>query len=554
MSDSIIDAKYAALRAGFLQRTTEVVTTTEGAWVVHSTAQSHQALTAIYQIAHRLADSGGTFGCPEIGAIALRLVNALLPAIDAKAAPKDPAAIVAIIHELRSAATSSAVDAATIDTSGKRPAPETASIAALDLIPPRLLYLVDDDEHLAEYLRQQIRNFGYEVAVFHDFATARDAILRAKPQALLLDVAFPEAEFAGPDFALSLRAAGITDIPILFMSGRADTATRLRAVRAGGSAFFPKPIVLTDVVSWLDSVTLPAEPEPSHILIVEDQVSTAMTYAAYLTSAGMESANVSDPMKVLDELAKFNPDFILLDMYMPGASGEEIARVIRQTDAYLSVPIVFLSGENNADKQLQAIKLGGDAFLTKPIEGTHLIGAVTSRAARYKALRGLTDRDGLTGLVNRRKFDEHLAIELSRAQRQKRPLTLAVIDLDHFKMVNDAHGHACGDRVLRNLARQLVKGLRRTDIAARFGGEEFCVLLTDVDVATAQPVMDRLRESFAKIQHESGTTTFSCTFSAGLADSLHFSTPKLLFEAADQALYDAKHLGRNRLARTPARE
>ena len=480
----------------------------EGAWIVYSTTQNHQALTAIHQIAHRLAESGGTFGCPEIGAIAQRLATALRSALDSKGAPEDPAQVIALIHELRSvAAVAPTVIRAGVDAGANQPAGVRANPLVTEHVPaPRIdptstrsIYLVDDDEHLAQYLSNQIRNFDYEVAVFLDFEAARDAILRVKPQALLLDVAFPEAEFAGPDFALSLRGAGITDIPILFMSGRADTATRLRAVRAGGSGFFPKPIVLTDVISWLDVVTMPSEPEPSRILIVEDQVSTAMTYAAFLTSAGMESAIVNDPMKVLDELARFNPDLILLDMYMPTASGEEIARVIRQMDAYLSVPIVFLSGENNADKQLQAMKLGGDAFLTKPIDGAHLISAVESRAARYKALRGLTDHDGLTGLVNRRKFDEHLAIELSRAHRQKRPLTLAVIDLDHFKLVNDAHGHACGDRVLRNLARLLVKGLRRTDIAARFGGEEFCVLLTDVDATTAQPVMDRLRESFANL-------------------------------------------------------
>ena len=412
----------------------------------------------------------------------------------------------------------------------------------------RTLFLVDDDENLAAYLSDQIGHFGYAVSVFHDFKAARDALTLVKPDAMLLDVGLSVDELAGPDFASGLKDSMFSDVPVLFMSGRSDTATRLRAVRAGGRAFFPKPIVLPDIMSWLDKVTLPVEPEPSRILIVEDQLSAATTFAAYLRSAGMESHIVTDPMKVLDELAKFNPDLILLDMYMPLAGGDEIASVIRQMDAYLSVPIVFLSGENNADRQLEAMKLGGDAFLTKPIEGAHLISAVESRAARYKALRSLTDRDGLTGLVNRRKFDEHLAVELSRAHRQKRPLTLAVIDIDHFKKVNDAHGHACGDGVLRNLARVLTKGLRRTDIAARFGGEEFCILLTDVDATTAQPVMDRLREAFAKVIHESGAAMFSCTFSGGLADSLRFTSPKSLFEAADRALYGAKKGGRNRLA------
>ena len=554
-----IEGKLAALRAGFLKRLPETFATIEGAWFVYTTSMKEDALAALYQIAHKLAGSGATFGCPEVGTIARSLENAVRTAVDQKRPLEDVHAVTRLIRELRSAVTAppnaAPASVATIGTSASVPVlvlPTKDADPTPKLNPsPRVVYLIDDDTDLAAYMRDQIGNFGYAVSVFHDFESARAAIDRQKPNAILLDVAFPTGEFAGPDFASSLAGSGCADIPVLFMSGRADTATRLRSVRAGGHAFFPKPVVLNDVITWIDKVTQPIESEPSRILIVDDQESLASAYAAYLESAGMESHVVSDPMRVLDELAKFNPDLILLDMYMPSVNGDELARMIRQMDAYLSVPIVFLSGENNADRQLHAMKLGGDAFLTKPITSAHLISAVESRAARYKALRALTDRDGLTGLVNRRKFDEHLTIELSRAQRQKRPLTLAVIDIDHFKKVNDTHGHACGDRVLRNLARLLAKGIRRTDIAARFGGEEFCVLLTDVDAATALPVVDRLRESFSKVEHQMDGARFSSTFSCGLADAPRFTTPKSLFDAADRALYIAKHSGRNRLIIAP---
>ncbi|MFN0304355.1 MAG: diguanylate cyclase [Burkholderiales bacterium] len=561
MSETLlaVEGKLAALRAGFLKRLPETLATIEGAWIVYNTSKKEDALAAICQIAHKLAGSGATFGCSEVGTIARSLENAIRTAVDQKRPPEDARVVASLIRELRSAATapSDSAPASVANTQTSVPIPTSAlanrdADSAPESIPsPRIVYLIDDDTDLAAYMSDQIGNFGYAVKVFHDFEPARAAIVEQKPNAILLEVAFPSGEFAGPDFAASLANSGCADIPVLFMSGRADTATRLRSVRAGGRAFFPKPIVLNDVITWIDKVTLPSEPEPNRILIVDDQESLASAYAAYLESAGMESHVVSDPMRVLDELAKFNPDLILLDMYMPSVNGDELARMIRQMDAYLSVPIVFLSGENNADRQLHAMKLGGDAFLTKPITSAHLISAVESRAARYKSLRALTDRDGLTGLVNRRKFDEHLAIELSRAQRQKRPLTLAVIDIDHFKKVNDTHGHACGDRVLRNLARLLAKRIRRTDIAARFGGEEFCVLLTDVDAVTARPVVDRLRESFSRVEHQMGSAMFSSTFSCGLADAPRFTTPKSLFDAADRALYDAKHSGRNRLIVAP---
>ncbi len=554
-----VQGKLAALRAGFLTRLPETLSTLEGAWIIYNSSKKEDALATLCQIAHKLAGSGATFGCSEVGTIARNLENAIRTAVDQKLAPKYVRAVAGLLCKLRSAASvpSHPLPAPVADIQASIPIPTSAlakkgADSASESVPsPRIVYLVDDDTDLAADMSDQISNFGYAVKVFHDIEAARAAIAERKPNALLLDVAFPTGEFAGPDFAASLADLGCADIPVLFMSGRDDTTTRLRSVRAGGQAFFPKPIVLNDVVTWIDKITLPSEPEPSRILIVDDQESLASAYAGYLEFAGMKTSVVSDPMKVLDELARFNPDLILLDMYMPTVNGDELARMIRQIDAYLSVPILFLSGENNTDRQLHAMNFGGDAFLTKPIQAEHLISAVESRAARYRALRSLTDRDGLTGLVNRRKFDEHLAIEISRAKRQKRPLTLAVIDIDHFKKVNDAYGHACGDRVLRNLARLLAKGLRRTDIAARYGGEEFCVLLTDVDATTAQPVMDRLRESFSRVEHQSGTATFASTFSCGLADAPRFGTPKSLFDAADRALYHAKNTGRNKLVLAP---
>jgi diguanylate cyclase (GGDEF)-like protein len=246
------------------------------------------------------------------------------------------------------------------------------------------------------------------------------------------------------------------------------------------------------------------------------------------------------------------PELILLDMNMPGASGQEIAKVIRQQDAYLSIPIVFLSAESDVGRQREAMSLGGDEFLQKPIQPEHLVSAVRSRIIRYRALRALMVRDSLTGLLNHTSYKERLRAEVARAKRQNKKLSVAIIDIDHFKNVNDSYGHPAGDRVIKNLSRLLKQRLRGADVIGRYGGEEFALALPDTPLDRAMIVIDNLRESFAAIEQHTGSTLFHNTFSAGVAE---FSPQQpllpdseALIKAADEALYVSKHGGRNRVS------
>jgi len=270
-------------------------------------------------------------------------------------------------------------------------------------------------------------------------------------------------------------------------------------------------------------------------------------YAAHLSAAGFVTQTLTDPMQALDALADSPPELILLDMNMPGASGQELARVIRQQDAYLSIPIVFLSAESDVGRQREAMSTGGDEFLQKPIEPEHLISAVKSRVIRYRALRALMVRDSLTGLLNHTSFKERLRAEVARARRLGKTLSVGLIDLDHFKRVNDSHGHPAGDRVIRNLSRLLRQRLRGADVIGRYGGEEFAVALVDTSLESAHHVLDAIRKSFAAIGQKAGNAEFHCTFSAGLAQMPPCEDADSLIQSADEALYRAKRGGRDRI-------
>ena len=257
---------------------------------------------------------------------------------------------------------------------------------------------------------------------------------------------------------------------------------------------------------------------------------------------------VSNPLEVLEAMESFHPDLLLMDIYMPEISGVELARIIQQHRSYLGVPIVFLSAERDPLKQLEALGQGGDNFLTKPIEAAELVKAVSIRANHYQTLRSLMLKDSLTGLLNHSRVLEQLDHELRRAARLNQPLSVAMIDIDHFKSVNDTWGHPVGDSVILTLARLLRERLRVSDVVGRYGGEEFMVVMPEAGLEDARRVIDSLRESFARISHRVGDKDFTVSFSAGIAQITPRCVDRSLMEKADQALYQAKSIGKGRLS------
>jgi len=337
------------------------------------------------------------------------------------------------------------------------------------------------------------------------------------------------------------------DMPVVGLSHDSAIHNRLTAVRMGYHAFFPRPLDMSSLLDTFDRLTAAPLAETGQVLIVDDSPSIATFYASVLKSAGFVCQVVTDPLKTLEALADQSPELILLDMHMPGASGEEIAKVIRQQDAYLSTPIVFLSAEGDISRQREAMSLGGDEFLHKPIQPEHLISAVKSRITRYRALRALMVRDSLTGLLNHTSFKGRLRTELARVRRQNKAMSVALIDIDFFKKVNDTYGHPAGDRVIKNLARLLKQRLRGADLVGRYGGEEFAVALPDTPIEGAFKVLDNIRASFEAIVQYAGETVFQNTLSAGVAECVPAWDAEELIKVADEALYGAKHGGRNRV-------
>lgn len=407
----------------------------------------------------------------------------------------------------------------------------------------RPVYLVDDDALMAEGIAEQLEHYGYRVRIFTSPTPLLEAIRQQPPEAILMDMEFPKAN--GAQIIANIRSQMVMSVPVVFVSGHRELEARLAAVRAGSDDYLTKPVNIGMLVDKLDRLTRRVPSEPHRVMVVSSNSHNLSRSYQVLTRAGAEVKVVEKVELTLEMINQFQPELLLLDVSMNYCSGIELARVIRQCELQLDLPLVFLAEPGEASLGQDAIRHGGDDFLVRPFSDIELISVVKSRIERYRLLRHALEQDGLTGLLNHSRLTQALLAEYGRSSRYHSKFCFAMIDVDHFKSVNDRYGHPVGDEVLRTLSRLLKQKLRKSDVIGRYGGEEFGVLMVNVTIQEARQKLDELREEFASIVHVAPQSMFQCSFSAGIAAYPDSVDVKRLVDKADQALYRAKRAGRN---------
>ena len=502
------------------------------------------ALKELLHFVHRLTGSSGSFGFEEISEKSAKFEKILAEWSDSalKLGPEEFQTMEFHIFELRFSASQIQMPKAQIYKMNK---------LILDREPRsqnRTIYIADPSAEFLEDMENQLTFFGFKIQVFADLKAFKRAVNQKIPDLILANVTFPEGSLAGID-AMTDLLPRVRKTPIFFSADHEDLTARLMCVRLGGMGFFLKPIEMDQFIDCVDDYTWASKTENPRVMVVEDDASIAKYYQVILESHKMEVAVINEPSQILERLVEFNPDLVLLDYYLPGCTGLEIARVIRQQNRFLSLPLIFLSTEANLNKHLDALIAGAEDFIIKPVSSQHLVVSVQARIRRAKKLNSLMVMDSLTGLYDHTTLIDKLGLEVARSRRNGKPLAFAMLDLDHFKTINDRYGHLTGDRVLKNLARMLKQRLRVTDIIGRYGGEEFGVVLLDTDLKTAQHVMDEIRVNFSKLNHHHASQTdFRVTFSCGVSSFPLYQDVQSICESADQALYRAKAHGRNCVA------
>jgi diguanylate cyclase (GGDEF)-like protein len=307
------------------------------------------------------------------------------------------------------------------------------------------------------------------------------------------------------------------------------------------------------------------------IAIVDDDDAIRRLVKLYLKRSGYEILEFAAGEEARQGLARTAWDLAILDRRLPDMDGVVLCHELKSNPELQSRYVILLTGEAEQEDKVLGLDLGADDYVTKPFQPLELLARI--RAAKRivdlqkelmetnKRLELLSITDGLTKLYNHRHFQDELLRAFEESLRYQRPLSLAIIDLDFFKKVNDTYGHAVGDEVLKSLSHIFQESIRSTDLAARYGGEEFAVMMPETDLAEALVFAEKIRSLVEVRQIETNAGPISATVSVGVATvphSSHIHSAKELVVAADKALYRAKKNGRNQVQaekrRDPARK
>lgn len=531
-----LEERLAELRATFMANSRRKLGEIDGLLqTLELDPSDSEAAWNVYRLFHGFAGIGKTYGFPEIsevGSEGERIADALVKAGESTTEQ---------LTLLRGAARR-------IATELQEDVQEHVRLAEDEDRPrvPLAMLIVSSDDALLQTIGVLARREAFEPKVARTIDEARRIMAEGVPAALFVDVDVD----AEPAYSMIEHLRMLPDGESCFAavtSSGGGFIDNVQAIRCGADQFLPKPIDADALLRRLRRIHEHLQAAAPRVLSVEDDPDQAAYITSILETAGYQVRVCDHPSRFEEALSEFRPDLVLMDIVLPGGvSGHELVRYIRQRDEYAPLPVIFLTTENRVEGMIASIRAGGDDHLVKPIAASLLVSSVATRIERARVLRGLLLRDGLTGLLTHSAFSERLRLAVAERQRHApSALALVMIDVDHFKTVNDTYGHPVGDKVLASLAALLRRRLRRSDSIARYGGEEFAFLLPDIQEADAVRIVRALLDDFSSTEQAApGGAPFRVTFSAGLSMLRPADDVETWKSRADSALYAAKRAGR----------
>ncbi len=423
------------------------------------------------------------------------------------------------------------------------------------------LLIVEDDWPLAQMLSKEASAGGWRVTIATTLKDAQQSFQESPFDTILLDIHLSDTAGNGLDFLAMVRRQA-PDLPVVMLTADESFEDRVEAARLGSRCFLQKPIAPAQVLTALAQVLQQTNESSAHILIVDDDPALLQILCNLLQPCGYRVTTLSQPQHFWQTLEQAVPDLLILDVELcqppiplsssnaliPPFSGIELCQVIRSDLRWNRVPVLFLSAYADIETVQRSFAAGADDFLSKPVVALDLLTRIKTRLEQRKLWQA-TELDELTGVSLRRKALLDLTRLMRLAQRQNQPLSLALIDLDHFKQINDRYGHSVGDQVLRYVGQLLQQLVRQEDIVGRWGGEEFIVgmygICKETGVRRLEEVLNRLCQFVFQDQNDE---PFQVTFSAGVSQLPEDGSDlQRLYSVADQALYRAKAAGRKQV-------
>jgi two-component system cell cycle response regulator len=446
--------------------------------------------------------------------------------------------------------------------------------------------VVDDVPANVKLLEARLSAEYFDVTTAFSGAEALALCERAECDIVLLDVMMPDMD--GFEACRKLKSNPATHhIPVVMVTALDQPSDRVKGLEAGADDFLTKPVSDVALISRVRSLSrlkmvtdelrmravtskeigiqspereaVTETGKQGNILIVDDRKSSYERMVAML-SAEHKVEVEADPNDALFHAAEGNFDLLIVSLGLQNFDGLRLCSQIRSLDRTRNVPILAVAEADNSQRVVRGLEIGVNDYLIRPIDKNEMLARVRTQIKKKRYTERLRDNvqltvemaitDVLTGLFNRRYMETHLATLVEQAAQRGKPISVLVLDIDYFKSINDGHGHDAGDDVLREFALRVRKSIRNIDLACRYGGEEFVVVLPETDMAVATMVAERLRRRIASEPFgiQDGSRDLDVTISIGIAalDGASDNAATIL-KRADTALYRAKRDGRNRV-------
>ncbi|WP_417452041.1 PleD family two-component system response regulator [Kordiimonas sp.] len=451
----------------------------------------------------------------------------------------------------------------------------TARVLVVDDVPPNV-----------KLLEAKLTSEYFDVLTAFSGPEALDVISREHPDIILLDVMMPGMD--GFEVCRRIKADPTTShIPVVMVTALDQPSDRVAGLEAGADDFLTKPVqdlalfarvrslvrlkVMMDELrnreatgaslGWdneEDATVEPEAPIDGSILIVDEQERVMERIARALEGVG-ELTFLTGGVDAADRAREKNFDLIIVSLTMRNTDGLRVCSKLRSFEETRHVPILVMVDDGNTKLLVRALEMGVNDYVVRPVDRMEFLARVKTQLKRkryadklwenFHLSMQLATTDAVTGLYNRHYLTSHLETRIQAAQSAGKPLSVLMMDIDHFKKVNDTYGHAVGDLVLKEFANRIAKNIRGVDLAARYGGEEFVVMMPETPTDWAFMIGDRLRQEVCENPFEVGLPggPINVTVSLGVATSGEKQSPAQLLDAADKALYSAKSSGRNRV-------
>ena len=525
------DEEFAALRRDYLRDAPERLAELRKDLAAFR-AGEQDALESLRQRFHRLAGSGGSYGFPGVTEIAREMEHWILtpPAPTPQKADRFEQAV----QDLRSVFDTAAGDLDMPTVLGRLPG---FGYRAL---------IVMRDSKVRDGIVGALQKSGFENEVHDGDIDPWDVPPSRRPDLVVIGTDI------GEDALVLARywAAATPERPrAVVLADPGEQLDRLRTAAAGLDAVFGPAALPAELALYARGLARVGAPPPN-VIVVEDDPAQAQLFATWLGQLNARVSLCSNAESARETLARELPDLVLLDVDLPDVDGYAIARLIRQDPRLALVPIVFLTARHSLADEMEGLRAGGDDFIAKPVDRSHLLQVVLTRTERGRRIRELVHRDGLTGILNHATLMAELEHAVAFAARHGEPLCFLMLDLDHFKRINDTHGHLTGDQVLVHVASVFRKAIRNSDLLGRYGGEEFGIILRRCPPANGRVIAEKLRlalaESPLKLRDGTELSPRASIGIATFAGEEERSAAEITL-AADRALYLAKASGRDRV-------